>query len=125
MEQQIEGCATGRHSTVDPKEVFAPSPREAAAAEASAQGGANGAPAPVKSIEEYNRANPDAATASKAAAATIKQAPTKCTVKPDGTATCLNKGCQQVYQVKENHPLACRYVCVHTPLFPLACGLSS
>ena len=65
--------------------------------------------APLKSIEEYNRQNPKAATAAKAASEKVQQAPSS-TVKADGTATCLNKGCQKAFVVAENNETACRCV---------------
>jgi len=110
---KIEGCATGRHSTLDPKEVFAPSPTLAAANQAGANGGSDAPGASstaLKSIEDYNQANPDAATAAKSAASSVTKPQARCTVKADGSATCLNKGCQKEFQVKENHPTACWYV---------------
>ena len=110
---KIEGCATGRHSLVDPKEVFAQSPTLAAANQAAANEGTGAPSAPtttLKSIEDYNLANPDAATAAKSVASSVKKPQDRCTVKADGSATCLNKGCQKEFQVKENNPTACWYV---------------
>jgi len=106
---QIEGCTTGRHSLIDPKEIFAPSPTLAAAAQAERGDCSNTSSAAtvIKSIDEFNQSNPNAAAACKTAAS-MTQAGTRCTVKPDGSATCLNKGCQKDYLLKENHPSACR-----------------
>ena len=109
---------------MDPKEIFAQSPTLAAANHAAAASGGNGAAgaaaAPLKSIDDYNQANPDAATAAKGATLSVKKPPIKCTIKPDGLATCLNKGCQKGYKVKENHPTACWYVnaCPSLPCHP-------
>lgn len=72
----------------------------------------------VKSIEDYNKQNPEAITASKVAATTL-QAAAKSTVKADGTATCLNKGCQKAFNVSDNHPTACRYDAPCSCLFHL------
>jgi hypothetical protein len=103
--QKIEGCATGPHSTVDPKLMFARSPnapREGAAAAPDAT------PAPVlKSIADFNTSNPEAATAAASAAKTVLTR--KSTRKPDGTARCLNKGCQMEFKVSENNAEACVY----------------
>ncbi len=103
--QKIEGCSIGPHSTIDPKELFAKSP--------NAPSGASSAPAdlpapPVlKSISSYNSENPDAATASASAVKLIQTR--KSTRKEDGTAKCLNKGCQQIFLVSSNGPRACTY----------------
>jgi hypothetical protein len=103
--QAIEGCTLGRHSTVDPKLVFSASPTVAAAEAAEAKN-----PGPViKSIDSFNKANPDAATA--AGSALKGMAVRKSTRKADGTAKCQNKGCNQSFIVAENTPNthACTY----------------
>ena len=104
--QKIEGCSVGPHSTVDPASVFAKSPN--APDEAPAPSAATAAPVPaLKSISAYNDANPEAATA---AAAAVKLVQTrKSTRKEDGTARCLNKGCQKPFVVADNNDSACVY----------------
>lgn len=71
--ERIEPCAVGRHSAVAPTAQFAQSPTVAAAEGAAAAG----APAPVaapilKSIDDYNKTNPNAVTAVSAAVDTQK-----------------------------------------------------
>jgi hypothetical protein len=116
--QKIEGCAVGPHCTTE-QSLFAPSPNApdelrtdmaanaaAAAAAPTTVSAAPAAPA-LKSISAYNEANPDAATASASAVKTITGR--KSTRKPDGTAKCLNKGCQKTFIVAENKEGACQY----------------
>mmetsp|Transcript_7326 Transcript_7326/g.9655 ORF Transcript_7326/g.9655 Transcript_7326/m.9655 type:complete len:312 (-) Transcript_7326:185-1120(-) len=103
--QQIEGCAKGRHSTVDPKLTFAASPTVAAANAAEEK---NPGPA-LKSIDDYNRNNPEAVTAAASAVKSLKVEETKCTRQTDGTARCLNKGCQREFMVAENTTTSCQY----------------
>ncbi|KAG5191019.1 chp-1 [Tribonema minus] len=121
--QAIAGCATGPHSTVDPKVQIAPSPTAvaaaaadaAAAAAAGADASAAAAPAPVRSIEAYNAANPQAATAAGSVLKAAAAAP-RCTRRADGTARCLNKGCKaQDFVVAEN----ARDACTHHRLGPV------
>jgi hypothetical protein len=59
----------------------------------------------LKSIEDFNKKNPNAATALNAV---LSEARPTSTVKSDGTASCLNKGCQKDYRVIDNHHGACR-----------------
>ena len=98
----IQGCAVGRHSTVDPKLLFQSSPTVDAAKAAEAKSEA----AQIKSIADFNTQNPDAATASASALKTVAR---KSTRKPDGTARCQNKGCQKVFNVRENNARACTF----------------
>lgn len=63
----------------------------------------------LKSIEDYNKQNPNAVSAVSAAKETRKPAST---VQADGTAKCLNKGCQKTFKVAENSETACRCVAV-------------
>ena len=111
--QKIEGCEVGPHCTIDPKDLFAKSPN--APRDAS---GAVSDPPPVppalKSISSYNSENPDAATATASAVKLVQTR--KSTRKPDGTAKCLNKGCQQVFEVSSNSSTACAYH-VGQPIF--------
>lgn len=102
--QKIEGCALGPHSTVDPAAVFARSPN----APDQNPSAATSAPTPVlKSISAYNEANPEAATAAASAVKVVTGR--KSTRKPDGTARCLNKGCQKAFVVAENIGDVCVY----------------
>ena len=99
--QKIPGCSRGRHSTADPLVAlgsFRPEQKEEAPA------------APLKSIDEYNKSNPDAVTAAQAAVKTLAPAERKSTRnEKDGTARCRNKGCQKIFAVAENSPMACRF----------------
>lgn len=99
--QQLPTCSSGLHSTVDPK-VALGSVRSAEEKDA--------APQPVlKSIADFNTSNPEAVTAAQSALKTIVPAERKSTRAADGTAKCRNKGCQQVFNVSENGPSACRF----------------
>jgi len=60
-----------------------------------------------KSIADYNNQNPTAVTAASAAVKSCQQR--KSTRQTDGTAKCLNKGCQIVFRVDENSNSSCRY----------------
>ena len=55
-----------------------------------------------------NKANPNAVSATDEIEQTKKKL-TQSTRKEDGTATCLNKGCQKNFLVAENNPNACTY----------------
>lgn len=67
--EKIERCQVGRHSTVAPNAQFAKSPTVLAAESAEASSGAGASPAPtpaapvLKSIDDYNKKNPNAVTA--------------------------------------------------------------
>lgn len=99
--EQLKGCQQGRHSTVDPKDRQPPTPPPGKAQVAK--------PKPIlKSIDNFNSENPEAATAAGSAAATVA-AKKKCTRRPDGTASCVNLGCQQDFKVDENEDGSCRY----------------
>ena len=104
--QLIVGCNTGRHSDISPAVALGKSPN--APAEASAEG-ANDLPPPpaLKTIDAYNAANPDAASAASSAAKTL--ATRKSTRQADGSARCQRKGCQKTFLVEENGPTACTY----------------
>ena len=91
----IRGCATGKHSTVAPDQVFAASPTLAMAERANA--------APMKSAADFEAENPDPTPADVAAA---KPRPKP---RADGKARCVNGGCQQEYVVAENNDSACHY----------------
>lgn len=96
--QLIAGCTVGRHSTEVKKVSIAPSPNSPA----------EGAPAPVlKSIADFNTANPTAASAATSAVQTITAR--KSTRNADGTARCQRKGCQKVFNVDENMGNCCVY----------------
>lgn len=79
--EKIAPCQVGRHSTAPPNAQFAKSPTVLAAESAEAAAAAGGAavaaaaavapPAPVlKSIDDYNKKNPNAVTAVSAAVET-------------------------------------------------------
>lgn len=76
--EKIAPCQVGRHSTAAPNAQFAKSPTvlaaegaEAAAAGAGGSAAASAPPAPVlKSIDDYNKKNPNAVTAVSAAVET-------------------------------------------------------
>lgn len=121
--QLITGCATGVHSTVDPKVAIGrgiwqhghTEGTEGNAGEpASSSAATVAAPATVlKSISDYNTANPDAASATTTATkvATAERASTR---KDDGTARCRNKGCNKTFNYAEdveggNTPTSCNY----------------
>ena len=105
--QLISGCVQSKHSTIDPK-IALGSVRSNASTDESK---ASFAPQPViKSIADYNKENPDAATAAQSAVRTIAPAERKSSRHPsDGTARCKNKGCQAVFTVAENNINACRF----------------
>lgn len=99
--EQLVGCQAGRHSTVDPKDRLPPNPPSAEEKAA--------AKAPVlKSIANFNTENPEAKTAAGSVAATV-MAKKKCTRRQDGTASCVNLGCQKDFTVSENSPNSCSY----------------
>jgi hypothetical protein len=108
--QLIEGCAVGRHSNVEQKQLFSQSPT-VAAAEAASQNSSDSAPPPpvLKSIADYNTQNPDAATAAGSALKSVTVR--KSTRREDGTAKCQNKGCQKDFIVAENTATSCTYHC--------------
>jgi hypothetical protein len=95
--QLIEGCSAGKHSQVAQASVFAASPTVAAADKAEAA-------APLKTAADYNAANPEAASAAKAAERTLVR---KSSRNADGTARCQNKGCGKTFTVAENSTDAC------------------
>jgi len=104
----IEGCHVGKHSTEKPQgDRIANSPNYI-------DNNNNGMTSSlstdvkVKSIEDFNKANPNAVSATDEIEQTKKKL-TQSTRKEDGTATCLNKGCQKNFLVAENNPNACTY----------------
>eukprot|EP01084_Bolivina_argentea_P236770 398061_1 len=101
--QLLEGCTVGHHSDKKQDVTFGNSPTVAAAKSA---GGDN--EPQIYSISEFNSANPNATTAANSAAKSVL-APVECTRRYDGTATCLNKGCQQDFVIEENTPTSCHY----------------
>jgi hypothetical protein len=105
----IAGCTLGRHSTVDPRVKFAPSPSAVSAGGAPAAVAPTLAPGPVvKSIDSFNAANPAAASAAASAARVVSTAP-KLETRADGAVRCVHKGCQTFYQPAENSASACTY----------------
>lgn len=72
--EKIPACQVGRHSTAPPAAQFAKSPTvlaaegaAAAAGSAAPAGSATTAPPVLKSIDDYNKKNPNAVTAVSAA----------------------------------------------------------
>jgi hypothetical protein len=103
--QAIKGCTVGRHSTVEQQKIFQESPTIAAAASASSSDSSSQtSSAPLRSIADYNSRNPTAATAASSAKTSQER---KSTRAADGTARCLNKGCQKTFTVAENSPQSC------------------
>lgn len=110
----IEGCHVGKHSKekLDGK-LIANSPNYVDNSStvnnntndksSNGNGGVQ-----LKSIDDFNKANPNAISATNEIEKT-KQKLTQSTRKADGTATCLNKGCQKDFIVAENNPQACTY----------------
>lgn len=99
--QAIEGCTLGKHSTKEQQKIFTESPTVAAASKAEN--------APIlKSISDYNAANPNAASAANTAAKSLER---KSTRRADGTAKCQRKGCQKDFIVADNSSSSCNYHC--------------
>lgn len=94
---KIEGCTSGRHSTVAPDQTFAVSPTLVQAERLSA------AAPPMKSAADFAEEHPDDEP-SAAPKAKPRPAP-----RADGKAMCVNGGCQQTYVVAENNETACKY----------------
>lgn len=109
-----------RHSTVDPGIAIALSDKELAGQEQAAERAAGGtapataasAAAPtsvLRSVEGFNKANPDAATAA-GGAAKILSAPRKSSRTADGlSARCQRKGCGATFLLENNGAHACSY----------------
>ena len=110
--QQLPTCATGRHSTVDPKVSISASPRTGGVGDQTTvfEQGAM-APLdtePLKSIADYNSTNPSGPTAAASALKTVSTR--KSTRNADGlTAKCQRKGCQKTFTISENGPSACLF----------------
>lgn len=104
--QLIAGCNVGRHSTVAQTVAIAASPNAVMETAGTSQ---PAAAAPLKSISEFNTANPEAATAANAAARILSQ-DRKSSRTADGLrAKCQRKGCQKEFTVSENNSTACVY----------------
>ena len=104
----IEGCHVGKHSKEKPKgALIGESPNYVSPTDSiSSSSNINGVK--IQSIEDFNKANPNAVSATDEIEQTKKKL-TQSTRKEDGSATCLNKGCQKPFVVKENNPQACTY----------------
>ena len=119
---KIEGCTVGPHCCEQKTESFAPSPtvaainaavQNSAAPVATVNEGTAAVPAApaapvVRSIEEFNRQNPDAPTLEKSIKETVTEKPKPVAMK-DGKAMCLHMGCNQWYKPEENVEGACHY----------------
>jgi hypothetical protein len=98
--QAIPGCCAGKHSTVDPKIALGSFRTTEEKVETP--------PTVLKSISDYNKANPDAVSAASSAVKVLAPAARKSTRnESDGTAKCRNKGCQATFLVAENNASAC------------------
>jgi disease resistance protein len=105
--QAITGCATGRHSAIAPTIALGASPTASLREGINTTSDESSTPQPVlKSISDYNQANPTAISAATAATKTLAR---KSTRQTDGTAKCQRKGCQKQFHIDENHAEACNY----------------
>jgi hypothetical protein len=108
--QLIEGCATGKHSTMDPGQAIAASPNAPDSVFAAGGGGGAAAAAAdegpkLLKIEEMADSGPTAA----GDAAKIMNT-RKSSRKDDGTARCQRKGCnEKAFLVEGNHSSACTF----------------
>eukprot|EP00940_MAST-03C_sp_MAST-3C-sp2_P002333 g2333.t1 len=103
--EQIEGCTVGPHSTVDPKIKFAASPTVAVAKKAIERSGAE-----IKSIDQYNKENPDAVSAASSARKTVAAARSRGPITDsEGRFKCVRKGCGNFYCADDNTDTACTY----------------
>lgn len=101
-------CTTGPHCPDAPKDTFAASPTVAMASTAAA------ADDRIRSIDEFNKSNPDAVTAASAAVASAQAARTVATRRAsDGRVRCVHEGCKKWFldsaDSGENGPAACVY----------------
>jgi hypothetical protein len=104
--QQISGCARGLHSHVSKSIVIAPSPNASTAGASDAGVVVFETPA-LRSISDYNDANPAAVSA---AASAVKQLATrKSSRKEDGTARCQRQGCGKIFNFSDRVEGACLY----------------
>ena len=104
--QLITGCAKGQHSTQPQGIAIAASPN--APTEVLKQEVTNTVfSAPLKSIDSYNKENPNASSAAATAAKIMVR---KSSRNADGvTAKCQRKGCQKTFNIADNSPTACTY----------------
>jgi hypothetical protein len=113
----IPGCAVGPHSDVAAAQQLAVSPTVlAAAAVAGAGSDAAVAAGPVvRSIADFNAANPHAPSAVAAAVAAAAAggaggpAVAKLVVREDGAKLCVRHGCRAYFHDADNGASACRY----------------
>eukprot|EP01035_Chromulina_nebulosa_P019873 gene19873-25825_t len=100
--QAIAGCAVSKHSEINQKISIGASPNTPLESVATPVG-------PVlKSIEEYNTDNTNAATAVDSAIKTLTER--KSSRKDDGTARCQRRGCQKIFNYSsENNSDSCCY----------------
>ena len=105
--QLINGCSKGRHSIVVPDIAISKSPNSIDLPTPPTGSGTITTP-PLKSIESYNAANPDAVSAASSAAKIVTTR--KSSRLADGiTARCQRKGCQKVFEMESNTSSACTY----------------
>lgn len=107
----FEGCTVSKHTTVSPGAMFSASPTVAAV-----EAAANASASKIMSIDDFDKANPDAVSAASSAAALVARGPPKPKPRSDGKAKCVRNGCQKEFVVAENAEGVCTYH-VGTPVF--------
>jgi hypothetical protein len=106
--QLISGCNRGRHSQVAQKVAIGASPNAVVDADGNSTL-PTPPPAPVlKSISDFNKSNPAAASAVTSAVKTLENRKSSRNTA-DGTARCQRKGCQKTFIVDCNDATACCY----------------
>lgn len=103
--QTLPTCMVSKHSSVDPSISLGASPN---ARNIDSEGSVKASDGPVlKSISDFNATTEGAVTAESSALKALTQR--KSSRKPDGTARCQRRGCQQTFEVINNNPTACQY----------------
>lgn len=103
--ETIVGCSTGVHSTEDPKIKFAASPTVAVAEKAIQRHAQK-----IKTVEDFNKENPDAVSAASSAKKTMDAARNRAPVKDDkGRFKCVRKGCGKYFLPDDNTDTACTH----------------
>lgn len=100
----IKGCTVGRHSQTDPKVQFQASPTVAAAEAAEGK-----VQQKIKSIDQYQSENPNAATGASGMKKTMDNAKKRVIRESDGFYKCRHLGCQQYYDPTQNNEGSCTY----------------
>lgn len=103
--ETIEGCTTGPHSTEDPKLKFAASPTVAIAAKSNERHAQK-----LKTVEDFERENPDAVSAASSLRKMMQDAKSRPVQKDsEGRIKCVRKGCGVYFFPHENNDKACHY----------------